>query len=127
MQHQKLPKVFDPIQIPLPPSINSLTDRNLREQLQDRHHQIMKQYWSKMMHIYTETLEIKLQEAQKLFDEELTKFWRNQRLLPVQQRLKQTMIDLMEQHLTLITNKTQCIYNYKILQQLHLKVPTINQ
>jgi len=112
----KLPKLFDSVYIPLPSSIHSLTDRNLREQLQARHQDIMKQYKNEMMKIYIETVEVKLRESQKLFDDEMAKFWKEQNSLPINQRLNQTMINLMDRHLTLIISKLECIYNYKKLQ-----------
>ena len=112
----KLPTTLHSVQIPPPLPIQSLLDMNLRQHLHDRHQHIMTQYKSEMMKIYTETLEVKLRESQKLFDDEMTKLWQDQRSLPTHQRLKQTMIDLIDRHLTLITSQVECIYNYKKLQ-----------
>jgi hypothetical protein len=115
----KSPKLFDSVYIPLPSTIHSLTDRHLHEHFQDRHNHIMKQYKSEMLKIYIETVETKLQQSQQLFDSEMTKFWQDQRSLPISERLNQTMINLMDRQLILIISKVECIYNYKKIQQLH--------
>lgn len=117
MAHNRLPESLHSVLITLSSSAHSITDRFLREHLQDRHSQVMEHYKNEMIKLFLEVSETKLQESHLLFDIENTKLWQDQRSLPVHQRLNQTMIQFMESQLALIARKIECIYNYKLLQQ----------
>lgn len=112
-RQKKLLTALHSTQIPLPSAIQALTDIQLRERLADRHCQIIQQYKNEMMNILTDSIEVRLSQSQKLFDDELAYIWQHERTLPLDQQLNQTAIDLMYRHLLLISEKVQYIYYYK--------------
>jgi hypothetical protein len=72
-----------------------------------------------MATIFSDIVEIKLQESKKIFDNEMAKMWQNQRKLPMNQRLNSTMLQFIDRYFALATEKIQCIYHYK-MQRLNL-------
>ena len=98
-------------------AVRAITDRSLREHLQDRHDQVMKRYRNEMMKLFLEACETKVQESRLFVDTELTQLSQDQRSLPADQRLNPTMLQVMESHLELISQKVACIYKIKALQQ----------
>lgn len=73
----------------------------------------MQHYQNEMRTLSINIMDAKLSECEKIYDDDITKFWQNQRTLPVDQRLTPAIVDLMERRLTLITDKIQCLYHYK--------------
>ena len=121
MLHNKLPKAISCVEIPLPTVIQSLTDTSLQQELQDRHDNLANHYKIEVLTLFTDIIDAKIRDVQKIFDDELKQFWQEQRSLPTndQRRLNKTTLDLMDRSLILITNKMQYIYHYK-LQQLRI-------
>ena len=105
--------VLSNIQLSLSSSIQSLSDANFRHYLSDRYQQIIQNYRQEMIKIIVDTMEHRLHEFQKLFEDELAVMWLLQRSLSVHARLNEVMLDSIEKHLVLIGEKIQCIYEYK--------------
>jgi hypothetical protein len=66
-----------------------------------------------MKTVFTDIIKCKLEDSQKIFDNEMAQMWQDQRKLPANERLNPAMISFMDQYLSLITEKVQCIYHYK--------------
>lgn len=67
-----------------------------------------------LMALYISTAEKKYDQCQKQFHEELSKMWQNHRNLIKNQGMTTTLTNLIEQRLTLITEKYEHIYNYRL-------------
>jgi hypothetical protein len=105
IKENQLPKVLDSLQISLPSSIQSLTDMDVRQQLLSRHERITQQYKTEMTTILFDTVDGKLHESRKLFDDEMEKLWQDQCTLSSNERFNQTTIHLIEDYLFLLTEK----------------------
>ncbi|CAF1392801.1 unnamed protein product [Adineta steineri] len=110
MSNNILPEVLCRVESSLPSSIQLIIDTDLRHQLCDRHRHITKKYKIEMMAIIIDTMKVKLEDSQKLFDDKLANMCHDQHLLPIGQRLNQTMIDMIERHLVFITEKIAYLY-----------------
>jgi hypothetical protein len=54
-----------------------------------------------------------MQQCQKQFDVEMKQLWKTERTLPTEQQLTSTMQNLIDQHLTNISARIECIYKFK--------------
>lgn len=113
VEHNKLSKLLDSIQMSLSSSIQSLTDIQLRQQLSERHHNIIQQYKNEMITIFTDTMGAKLNESETLFNNKVIELCQKHSLLPVHEQLNQSMIQLISRYGLSTTEKFQCIYQYK--------------
>jgi len=107
IKENQLPKVLHSLETSLPSSIQLLTDTDIRQELLNRHQRAAQQYKTEMTTILLDTVDAKLYESRKLFDDEMEKLWHDQRTLSPNQRFNQTTIDLIEDHLFLFTEKVQ--------------------
>jgi len=74
---------------------------------------VIQQYKNDMTAILIDAVEAKLIESQKLFDDKIAKMWQNQRTLPSNQSFNPATLDLIDRHLLMLTEKAQCMYDYK--------------
>jgi len=106
----KVIELLDSIEISLPSSIQSITDMNLHQQLSDRHRKSMQQYKNEMLLIFIDAKKAKLHQYEKILNDETEKIRQNQLLLPIDERLNRSNINIIERYLILITEKVEWIY-----------------
>ncbi|UJR06548.1 hypothetical protein I4U23_010831 [Adineta vaga] len=106
IQRHKLLDVLSNIQLSLSTAIRSLNDMDLRHHLMNRHQHIIQQYRQEMIKIIVDTMQAKLNEFRKLFENQVA-------LMRESLQSNQIMLDLIEKHLLLISKKIQSIYEYK--------------
>jgi len=100
---------------------------NLTQHLSHDQRQIKHQHKQKTVLILLDTIETKLHESQMLFNDQITKLWHHQCVLEIDQKLNQTMIDLIERHLLIITDKIQCMYHFRKNIMNHLYITNSKQ
>ncbi|CAF1317160.1 unnamed protein product [Adineta steineri] len=110
INNNKLPEILRRVESSLPSSIHLIIDTDLHHQLCERHRKITRNYRVEMMKIIIDTMKVKSEESQKLFDDKLANMWHDQHLLPIEQRFNQTMIDIIHDHLLFITKKIEFLY-----------------
>ncbi len=59
------------------------------------------------------TIDTKLHQSRLLFHSEIRKICQNQRILPIEQEFNETMIDLIQRYLLIITKKIQYMHHFK--------------
>jgi len=101
------------VELSLPSSLQPLIDIDLHQRLSHDHRQITQQYKQEIIAILIDTIETKLHESQLLFHNDITKIWQNQCISPIDQQFNETMLDLIQHHLLIITEKIQYTYHYK--------------
>ncbi|CAF1389602.1 unnamed protein product [Adineta steineri] len=95
------------------PLINSIRDTKVREQVYKQYKNTAEQARIKMMTIYMECAEGQKQQCQTQYDIEMKEAYKIQRDLPSDQQLTKLMWNLIEQRLTNISARIECIYKFK--------------
>ncbi|CAF4063435.1 unnamed protein product, partial [Rotaria sordida] len=117
-----LPTSFHTLQIPVPISLDTITDTMTRQHLKDRCEKILQRTKSEMMMIYITTAEAKMNEYEKRFDTDLAKMKENQSSDSSYKRLTQTMLNIMERRFQNINERLTCLYKLKL--RFFVKAPT---
>lgn len=112
--YNHLPSTFDSLRIPLPISLDTISDERIRQRLTHRHEQLLQRTKSDLMIIYIKTAEAKFEEYRKIFDTDMAQYKENQRSGPSHKRLTRTMIDIMERRFANINERLICLYQLKI-------------
>ncbi|CAF4263916.1 unnamed protein product, partial [Rotaria sordida] len=118
-----LPTSFHTLQIPVPISLDTITDTMTRQHLKDRCEKILQRTKSEMMMIYITTAEAKMNEYEKRFDTDLAKMKENQSSDSSYKRLTQTMLNIMERRFQNINERLTCLYKLKL--RFFVKAPTV--
>lgn len=118
----KLPRLFNALQRPAPHSFRSLSDTRLGQRLSDRQQTILEYHRKGMIDLYLSTAEAKLGGFRIAFNEVMDNMQESQYMLPMTDRFSPNMINLLDQQLTLITEKLKCSYGSEI-QQLAFQTP----
>ncbi|CAF1506721.1 unnamed protein product [Adineta ricciae] len=113
INNNKLLTELNNIQLSLASTFQSLADINLRQTLIDRHREVIQKYQQDMTTIIYDTMEAKLNELHNIFEGATATMWLIQQSFPMHLRMNQTMIDLIEHHLPILTQKAKYIYEYK--------------
>ncbi|CAF1336698.1 unnamed protein product [Adineta steineri] len=111
INHRRLSPILRSVEISLPSSIEPLINMDLNECFS--HRRITQQHKQEMITKLIDSIESTLGESQKLFNEKLEQMRQNQCQIPTDQQLNKAMIDLVEHHLLVITDKVQHIYNFR--------------
>jgi hypothetical protein len=124
--HNSPPKSFDSIDhLSSLASIDRIHDPTVRQRLSNRQEKILQQTKMEMIAILITTAETTMRQCQKEFDVAMTKLWHDYRHSSSDQRLTKSMIDLIDEHFTNITERFQAIYNFK-LKYFFFQAPTVN-
>ncbi|CAF4898671.1 unnamed protein product, partial [Rotaria socialis] len=75
--YKNLPKSFDSLRIPTPIDLNTITDSNLRQRLNEQCQKILQRTTSDMMLVYIAIAETKYNEWQIKFDKAINDMKKN--------------------------------------------------
>ena len=67
-----------------------------------------------MLALLVSIAEVQMHQAQKEFDQQMDELWHQYRSTQMDQHKSEAMIKLIDQRLSNIMKKMQCIYNYKV-------------
>ncbi|CAF4772188.1 unnamed protein product [Rotaria sp. Silwood1] len=121
--YNHLPKSFESLRIPAPISLETVTDRTIRQNLLDRCEKILQRAKSDMMMVYTTTAEAKLDQLDKKFDSEMTRMKQNQRSRVSHQILTETMLEILERRFKYINEHLMRLYKLKL--RFFVRAPTV--
>ena len=116
LKRENLLPSFDAIQRVMPSLIHTIQSHSLRQSLSDRQAIVIRQYIEQMKSLWMTIAETQMSHAQQCFDHDMAKFWQDQHTLPFHQRFNPTILNLIDQRFTNITEKVQAIYQYKMAQ-----------
>ena len=112
LQHGFLPEPLHSLQLPLPlspsSSLDKITDPNIRQHVLARHTQTTEQTKSEMMALYIGVAEVKMQECQLQFDQNVAE------LRSADRQLSGTMVNIVKQRFKNIDERFQYLYKLKI-------------
>ncbi|CAF1382287.1 unnamed protein product [Adineta steineri] len=111
INHHRLPQILRSVEISLPSSIQSLINMDLNEYLFQ--HRITQRYKKEMITKLIDSIESTLGESQTLFNEKLEQMQQSQCQITTDQQLYKAIINLIEQHLLVITDKVQHLYKFR--------------
>ncbi|CAF1290998.1 unnamed protein product [Rotaria sordida] len=120
--YNHLPTSFHTLQIPVPISLDTITDTMTRQHLKDRCEKILQRTKSEMVMVYITTAEAKMNEYEKRFNTDLAKMKENQCSGPSHKKLTQTMLNIMERRFQNINERLTCLYKLKL--RFFVKAPT---
>ena len=120
--YKKLPKSLDILEASLPTSITTISDSIICERLSNEYIRIIQRAKYDLMNVLTSAVEAKRNDCQKVFDTQTAEIWKNQRQLPVEERLTTAAITLTEQRQKNIIECVKCIYELK--SNFFLQLPT---
>ncbi|CAF4845295.1 unnamed protein product [Rotaria socialis] len=104
--------------------IDSIQDANMRKKLSKHYIQIVEQAKADIMILARDTAERQMRQYQKQYDMEMNQMWQHEKIIPTDQRLTSTMIDLMGKRLVNIDARTEYIYKCKAqLFQVKTNIP----
>lgn len=101
------------MQLALPALIQSIDDLDTRQHLYDQQRKLLQKCTTDMMAAFIKAAKEYMCQTQKLFDRATQTMWQDERILPLSQRFSPTMLDLLDQRFINVTEKAQCIYDYK--------------
>ena len=121
--YKKLPTSFKSLQ--LSDTFDTINDVNIRQRLSNRYEKIIQQIKSDLMAVVIAATERKMYESQKKYDLAVAQMWRDNRKLPPDQQLTQTMVDLIERRAKNISEQVKCLYDFKMKHHFFVNAPTM--
>jgi hypothetical protein len=110
---KRLPKSLELLEVSLPTSITTLTDPVLRERLSNDYQRIIQRAKADLLMVLTTASEAKRNDCQRKFDREIAEIWKNHRQFPIDERLTNVMVKLIEQREKNIIECLKRIYHLK--------------
>ena len=108
------PESFKSLEISLASSFHTITDEHVRSRLCERHRRTIQQSKANMLALLVTIAEVQMHQAQKEFDQRMDELWHQYRSTQMDQHKSEAMIKLIDQRLSNIMKKMQCIYNYQV-------------
>ena len=96
------PESFKCLEISLPSSFHTINDEHVRSRLCERYRRTIQQSKANMLALLVTIAEVQMHQAQKEFDQQMD------------QHKSEAMIKLIDQRLSNIMKRMQCIYNYQV-------------
>jgi hypothetical protein len=112
--YNHLPKSFNCLQLPLPISIDTITNETLRQRFTERCEKIFQRTKSDMMLVYIGIAEVNYRERAMKFDTELASVNDQQRTGPAHKKLTGTMMDLLHRRLRNTNHRLTDLYKLKL-------------
>jgi hypothetical protein len=97
----------------LPRSITTISSSVIRERLSERYIRIIQRAKADLMDVLTSAAEAKKVDCENNFHQETAEIWKNQRAMPVQERLTPLMLKIIEQRQKNIVECLKYIYDLK--------------
>jgi len=94
--------------------IDSIHNSRLQQELYKNYRNVAEQARNQMMSLYMESTEEQKQRCQQQYDLAMEEMWTFEKTLPSNQKLTETMQDLIKQRLDNITVHVECLYKFKI-------------
>ncbi|CAF4785404.1 unnamed protein product, partial [Rotaria sp. Silwood2] len=85
-----------------------------RQKLHDQYRSVAEQAKYDMIQLYLSSAEAQMNRYHKQFYVKMTQFWLEQRSLPQDRKLSNTMIHLIEERYKNIIESVKCAYQYKM-------------
>ena len=124
--HKKPPSILNSLDsTSIRTTTTTMDDANFQQRFVDRQEKILQQTKTDLMVVAIASTEAAVRRYQKYFDYEMAQLWDNYRTTTNERRLTKSMIDLMDEHLKLITERFQLIYNFKN-KSFFSQAPTVN-
>jgi hypothetical protein len=96
LAYNHLPNAFEPLNIPEPISVSTITNPDIRQNLSERYHKILQRTKSDMMCVYIAAEEAKAEEHRIKFDKDMASTNASLRSSgPANRQLTRTMVDLL--------------------------------
>lgn len=108
------PDSFKCLEISLPSSFHTINDEHVRSRLSERHRRTIQQSKANMLALLVAIAEVQMHQAQKEFDRQMNELWHQYRSTESDQHKAETLVNLIDQRLSNIMKKMQCIYNYQV-------------
>lgn len=121
--HNDLPSSFDSLRLPMPVTLESITNEALRQRLADRCEKIFQRTKSDMMMVYIATAEAKAKEASMKFESELAAMNDIQRTGPMNKKFTGAMLDILHRRFHNINERLT--YMYKCKLRFFVRAPTV--
>ena len=123
--HQQLSPMFCSIQVPAPTDLETIQDDSLRQRLLYRYEQLLKRTKSELILIHIRTVEIKADELDKEFNNNLRLFFQKLRSSYTSSTVKRTLSDIMNRRCDLIDERLKTLLDLKV--RFFVKAPTVNK
>ncbi|CAF3116190.1 unnamed protein product [Rotaria sp. Silwood2] len=101
----------------LPPQetfFNTIGNQEVRQKLHDQYRSVAEQAKHDMIQLYLSSAEAQMNRYHKQFYVKMKQFWLEQRSLPQDRKLSNTMIHLIEERYKNISESVKCAYRYKM-------------
>ncbi|CAF3329341.1 unnamed protein product [Rotaria socialis] len=122
LAYKNLPKSFDSLRIPTPIDLNTITDSNLRQRLNEQCQKILQRTTSDMMLVYIAIAETKYNEWQIKFDKAINDMKKNLTRELIPENLTQSMLDIMYRRFQNLDERL--ISSYKLKLNFFEQAPT---
>lgn len=112
-QHHQSSPSFDSLPISHVSLFDSIDNADVREQLYTQYRQVIEQSGMDILNLYVNSGKTQMQHYQREHTNEIKRVWQVQRSLPLDSKLTDIMMDLLEKRVDVIVERIKCIYNYR--------------
>jgi hypothetical protein len=121
--HKQLPRSFESLRLPTPIELESIRNKEIRRRLEEQAKKILERTQAEMMLVYMSATEVKLNELQKKFDQDMDIMKKNLSNFLTNEKLSDKMVDILYRRFTNLEKRLVCIYKIKL--DFFVKAPTV--
>lgn len=123
MAYKQLPKSFDSYQIPTSLKLDSIHNRDMRQNLKDQCEKILQRTTSDMMLVHIAVAETLFHECHNKFDKAISQMQNNQNRDDFYEKFNKKLLDMIDHRFQILDEYLMYCYNLKL--RFFVKAPTV--